>query len=188
MSATDQMVESLTLFGEVCPIRVVRLTRARCNQLLIDWCHELGACDRPFGQDQWGLVVGDRITSVAVSASIISPTVTDATGSVWPRSRAVELARICTRPGENWATRPMLRLWRAVLVHEWEHWPVDLAVSYATPGQVGHIYRHDGWTRVRQVKRSSPGATSTWSKPSATDVIGDGRKTLWTYKYERSAA
>ena len=65
----------------------------------------------------------------------------------------------------------------------WKHWPVDMAVSYATPGKKGDIYRFDGWTFVRRVGQANPGATSTWSKPSQTDLIGDGIKGLWVYRF-----
>jgi hypothetical protein len=116
---------------------------------------------------------------------LVSPTVRDEDGTEWPRNRVVELARIARHPDERWVLRPMLRLWREVLAFEWPHWDFGLAVSYALPGRSGDLYRFDGWTRVREVKRSSPGAGSTWAKPSASDAIGDGRKTLWIYRYDQ---
>lgn len=81
----------------------------------------------------------------------------------------------------------MLRLWREVLVFEWQSWRPAAAVSYSTPGKAGDIYRFDGWSFVRKVKKAGVGKSSTWSKGSATDVIGDGRKGLWIYRYEQEA-
>ena len=174
-----------TLFGSTGPISVEALSRKDGNALLARWGHILGPCNRPFGQQQWGLVVLGEVVSVAISASTVSSTVTDEHGMVWTRPQIIELARICSAPGGGWATRPMLRLWRSVLGPQmWPHWPVSMAVSYATPGKKGDIYRFDGWRRVRTCKPSSPGKTSTWSKPSATDAIGDGRKTLWVFRYQ----
>lgn len=179
----EQAPAAMTLWATEGPVAVIPIEKSKGNELLDRWGHSLGPCNRPFGQDHWALVVNGCLTSVAVTASTVSPTVTDEAGRVWPRKEVAELARICTKPGENWATRPMLRFWREVLIHRWTHWPVSMAVSYATPGKAGHIYRHDGWVRVREVKRSNPGAGSTWSKPSATDTMGDGRKTLWVYRH-----
>lgn len=165
------------------PVGVEALSRADANRLLDRWGHALGGCNRPFGQDHWALRVGCQPVAVAVTASLVSPTITDENGTIWPRHQAVELARIARHPDEPWTLRVMLRLWREVLAHEWAHWSPKIAVSYALPGRTGDLYRFDGWTRVRQVKRSSPGAGSTWSKPSASDDVGDGRKTLWVYRW-----
>lgn len=176
----------LSLFGNDGPISVVDLSRKEANRLLIEWDHDLGPCDRPFAQDQWGLVVLGRVVSLVVTASTVSPTVTDEQGMVWPRNNLAELARICTDPSKRWATRPMLRLWREVLGPLWAGWPVRMAVSYASPGKAGHIYRHDGWTFVRKCKPASPGKGSTWAKGSVTDDIGDGCKSLWVYRYEEA--
>ena len=184
MSAVfDHRRGQTNLFDATRPISVVHLSPHDGNQFLAEWPHVLGPCNRPFGQEFWGLEVAGRMVSVAVSASTVSSTVTDGDGVQWQRSQLVELARICSRPGEGWATRPMLRLWRSVLAPMWKHWPVDMAVSYATPGKKGDIYRFDGWTFVRRVRQSNPGATSTWSKPSQTDLIGDGTKGLWVYRF-----
>lgn len=169
------------------PVRVIDLSRAEGNDLLTRWGHDLGPCNRPFGQDQWGLVVNGSMVSMAVTASTVSSTLEDERGMTWGRKQLGELARICSHPDHSWATRPMLRLWRCVLVHRWAGWPVQMAVSYASPGKAGHIYRHDGWTLVRVCKPASPGKGSTWAKGSATDAIGDGRKTLWVYRYEEAA-
>lgn len=166
------------------PVAVEAISRPEANRLLTGWDHPLGPCDRPFGQDHWLLMVGGQVCSLAVTASTVSPTVTDETGHVWRRKQLVELARIATHPLHRWSTRVMLRLWREHLARtEWRHWTPDAVVSYALPGKQGHIYRTDGWTKVRKGKKASPGKGSTWATGSAADEIGDGRKTLWMYRY-----
>ena len=116
-----------------------------------------------------------------MSASIVSPTIRDEHDRTWPRNQVLELARIARAPDAAWSMRVMLRVWREVLAAEWRHWTPGLLASYALPGTLGDLYRFDGWTRVRTVRPSNPGRSSTWSRPSATDRIADGRKTLWTY-------
>lgn len=164
------------------PVTIERVDHATTTKLLDDWGHELGPCHRPFGRDEWVMFAAGRPVSLAVTASTVSATVTDETGRRWGRQEIVELARICSDPGARWATRPMLRLWREVLAHEWTHWPAQLLVSYSTPGKAGHIYRHDGWTRVRDVKPSTGGGT--WSNRPKTADMGDGVKALWIYRPE----
>lgn len=174
-----------SLFGDSL-VRVEPVERADCNALLVAWHHELGPCDRPFGQDHWLLIVAGRPVALAVSSSIVSPTLRDETGRTWPRSHVLELARIARHPDEPWTLRVMLRLWREALAPEWSHWTPGLLASYALPGRTGDLYRFDGWTRVRKVKRASPGAGSTWAKGSKADAVGDGRKTLWVYHPQTS--
>lgn len=152
---------------------------AEANDLLVEWAHPLGRCERPFGSMAHVMHVDGEPVAVTVAASTVSSTVEG-----YPRKALVELARIGRAADAPWAMRPMLRLWRAVLAHRWSYWPIKAAVSYAIPGKVGDIYRFDGWERVKVCKPSSPGQGSTWSKPSATDAIGDGRKTLWMYRYD----
>lgn len=168
------------LFGDSI-VRVEEITRSDCNNLLALWQHPLGPCHRPFGQDHWLLICRGRPVALAVSASIVSSTIRDATEATRSRREVVELARIARSPDDPWALRVMLRLWREELAAEWPHWPARLLVSYALPGTSGDLYRFDGWTRVRTVKPASPGNGSTWARGSRTDTIGDGRKTLWTY-------
>lgn len=165
------------------PLSVEPVDRVEADRLLSEWDHPLGPCNRPFGQDHHVLLVRGRAVALTVTASTVSPTIRDANDVTWPRNAIVELARITRHPDERWAMRPMLRLWREVLAHEWTHWPVHLAASYALPGTTGNLYRFDGWTRVRTVKKSSTGKSSTWGKPSASDAIADGRKTLWIFRY-----
>lgn len=148
------------------------------NQLLTDWKHPLGACNRPFGIMSHALLIDGHAVAVTVAASTVSPTV-----DTYVRKETVELARIGRAPWVPWVMRPMLRLWRADLAHRWTHWPVRAAVSYAIPGTLGDIYRFDGWRRVKVCKPARPGKSSTWSNPSAADQIGDGKKTLWIFDY-----
>lgn len=175
-------VAELPGLAEALSIRQV--SRATANVWLNQWMHPLGPCDRPFGQEQWGMFVRGKPVAVAITASIVSPSIRDEQQIEWPRNEVVELARIGRSLSAPWAMRPMLRLWREVFATEWAHWTPQLAVSYALPGYSGNIYRFDGWTKVRVVKRSAPGKSSTWSKASATDQIGDGRKTLWAWHFD----
>lgn len=172
------------LFGDSL-VRVDPIDRRECNDLLTKWEHPLGPCDRPFGQDHWLFICAGRPVALAVSASIVSPTLRDVTDTTRLRREIVELARIARHPDERWSLRVMLRIWREVLAAEWEHWSASLLASYALPGYSGDLYRFDGWTRVREVKPASPGAGSTWAKASKADAVGDGRKTLWTWEAGR---
>lgn len=148
------------------------------NRLLVEWDHSLGACNRPFEQRGHALLIDGEPVAVTVSASIVSTT---CGGD--PRRGLVELARICRHPDRPWATRPMLRLWREVFAHQFASWPVHTAVSYATPGRTGEIYRHDGWERVGPVKPSSGGGT--WSNAPKVNDLADGVKTLWRFRFPR---
>jgi len=168
------------LFGDAV-VRIEPVDRATSNDLLAAWAHPLGPCNRPFGQDHWLLIAAGRPCALAVSASIVSPTLRDERDQTWTRRQVVELARLARHPDEQWALRPMLRLWREALAPAWPHWTAELLVSYSLPGTPGDLYRFDGWTRARTVGRSHAGATSTWSSSAATDRIADGRKGLWIY-------
>lgn len=175
----DRLLDPLS----VLPVMtVVDIELAHANELLVRWEHPLGACNRPFGSMSHALCVEGEPVAVTVAASTVSSTVAGFT-----RKQVVELARIGRGLDAPWAMRPMVRLWRAVLAHRWSYWPVQAAISYAIPGTPGDIYRFDGWERVKTVKRSSPGRNSTWSKPSASDEIGDGIKTLWRFVYPQEA-
>jgi hypothetical protein len=46
------------------PVAVVEIGRAEAVDLCVRWEHELGGCDRPFGQDHFALVVdGEPVAS-----------------------------------------------------------------------------------------------------------------------------
>jgi hypothetical protein len=135
------------------------------------WGHYLGACDRPFGLQWFGLFVAGDLVSVAVSASTVS-------GSCggWPRDQVVELARLVTRPSDRWATRVCLRLWRELAPRCWRYWRVRACVSYQSAiRHSGNVYRFDGWTRVAELEGSGGGGT--WSTPKERE-----RKVLWVYE------
>jgi hypothetical protein len=154
------------------------------NRLLADWAHYLGPCRRPFGIEAWALELDGAPISVAVSASTVSATV----GGL-ARTDAVELARLCSRPGARWATRPTLRLWREVAAPRWSYWPTIAAVAYSQNGRHdGSIYRFDGWTRVADDRGKGAGRTATWSKQRGADHPAEGRKTLWMWQYDTAAS
>lgn len=180
------MLSSATLFPIVT---VEEVERDVVNDLFVRWQHPLGMCERPFGHNSHVLIANGEIVAATHTASIVSPTVQvewdnegDPISAV--RKQTVELARIGRADGAPWAMRVMLRLWRETIARqEWPHWPVKYAISYSIPGYNGNVYRFDGWTKVKDCKRSSPGKGSTWAKGSATDAIGDGKKGLYVYRY-----
>lgn len=148
------------------------------NSSLVAWAHFLGAFDRPFGYQAYGLFLSDALVSIAVSASTINPTC-----GGWPRGRVVELARLCSHPDHRWATRVCLRLWRQIGPPEWtaKYWQVDAAVSYSNAARhSGDIYRFDGWTKVADVGGS--GAGGTWSRKKGEP------KSIWCYDLRKVAA
>lgn len=147
------------------------------NALAGEWCHYLGPCNRPFGMQAWRLDLAGLPVSVAVSASTVSSTVAGHT-----RGEVVELARLCTRPGYRWATRVMLRLWREIGGPAWPYWRPAAAVAYSdNKRHPGHIYRHDGWTRVTSAARSGGGGT--WSTQRGEAHPAHGTKSLWLWEY-----
>lgn len=147
------------------------------NRLLEMWRHPLGPCERPFRSDAWTFDLEGEPIACAISASTVSATVAGI-----PRQEVVELARIARHPEHPFILRVMLRLWRVYLARSWPLWNVGTAVSYAIPGTPGDLYRFDGWERIGQMKRSQGGGT--WTKPDpAASLIGDGKKTLWVYRY-----
>lgn len=147
------------------------------NELLVEWAHNLGPCNRPFGQQGWAFMVDGQPVSVAMSASIVSSTVCELRCQ-----QVVELARLCSKPGKNWATRPMLRLWREVCGPRWPYWPVEAAISYSQNARhQGDIYRFDGWERFTETAGSSGGGT--WSTPRVEGDPHEGSKSGWVWRY-----
>ena len=155
------------------------LPMALVNDLLERWGHRLGSCHRPFTQQGWGLSHQGKVVSVAVSASVVGAIV-----GGYKRGELVECARLCSAPGQSWATRVMLRLWREACACLWPDWEVLAAISYSQNAHHrGDIYRFDGWTRMSEDCGSSGGGT--WSRQrSATDAVS-GKKTLWLWRYAR---
>lgn len=145
------------------------------NTLLTEWGHYLGPCNRPFGQQAWRLDLAGEPIAVAVSASTVSST---AAGHA--REDLVELARLCTRPGFNWATRVALRLWRETAAPAWPYWATSAAIAYSDNARhEGAIYRFDGWTRVKT--NSTSGGGGTWTKTRTADNPATGPKSLWLW-------
>lgn len=164
-------------------VGVDQVPNAEANQLLTSWGHYLGPCNRPFGKQSFVLHVDGRPISLATSASTVSSTVRFSDDLAMPRTDLVELARLCTAPGERWATRVMLRLWREVHAHSWPHWRVRAAVAYSQNDRhEGRIYRFDGWTKVRDLPGSGGGGQ--WSGKRDETHAAHGPKSLWAWHYE----
>lgn len=154
------------------------------NALLEEWEHYLGPLDRPFRNDAWALDVDGEPISIATSSSIVG-----ATSAGYEKHEAVELSRLCTRPGDQWATRVMLRLWRE---KAGPLWPCPkpragqaalAAVAYSKNDRhEGRIYRFDGWTKVSERAGSSGGGQ--WSRKRESNDAANGPKTLWLWRYD----
>lgn len=149
----------------------------RANYLLVAWGHKLGEADRPFGQVAYGLEIAGEIVNVAVSGSTVSATVAG-----YRRQEVVELTRLCAVPGNAWANRVMLRLWREVCAPLWPYWPVQAAVSYSHNAMHhGDIYRADGWIKVSDKAGFTSG--SNYGR-GVEGYAAAGKKTLWLWPYD----
>lgn len=154
------------------------------NALLREWGHYLGPVQRPFGAQAWLLDVQGEPTGVAVSCFTVSPTV-----GPYRRSEVVELARLCSAPGEAWATRVTLRLWREVAARRWPYWRVRAAIAYSQNARHdGRLYRFDGWERIRSDSGNATGMTSTWTRVRPANHPARGAKSLWLWHFESSTA
>lgn len=153
-------------------------TVAEVNELLIAWGHRLGSCNRPFTQMGYVLLRDGEPISVAMSASTVGTT-----SGGWSRQECVELARLCSAPGEAWATRVMIRLWREVCGPRWPDWPVKAAVSYQqNVHYTGNIYRFDGWQRVSEDCGAS--TQTNHGRPAYENAPQTrGSKSLWVWEY-----
>lgn len=139
------------------------------------WGHWLGACNRPFGRQSFGLFLGCHLVAVAVSASTVN-----ARCGGFNRCEVVELARLCADPCHRDMTRVALRLWRKMAPACWTYWQVVALVSYANAiRHKGDIYRFDGWTKVAEVKGGAPGVRKTnWKRPRTAPYEA---KTVWVF-------
>lgn len=148
-----------------------RITTDAANGALVEWHHYLGACERPFGMQAFGLWLDGALVAVAVSASTVGASCAER-----PRGELVELARLCTHPDHADMTRVTLRLWRKVAASQWaRYWPVSAYVSYSTNVRhAGTIYRFDGWQRWGVVDGSTGGGQ--WSRTQSRED-----KTIWLY-------
>lgn len=146
------------------------------NDLLIEWGHQLGRCERPFHSEAFALEVHGRTVAVAISASVVGSPVAG-----YFRDEVVELARQAAC--EPWANRVLLRLWREICAPAWPCWPVRAAVSYSMNAMHrGDLYRFDGWEKIREDCGSSGGGT--YSRKRAKGDKRLGSKTLWLYRYK----
>lgn len=155
----------------------------QANELIEEWGHPLGPCNRPYLSRAWGLAIDGQAVAVAMSASTVG-----ATSAGYKRAQVVELARIARHPDHRGIMRVMLRLWRDYFAARWDGWdgPVRAAVSYALPADehgkgTGNLYRFDGWTLWGKCKPWGGGAT--WSNPSKANAMGDGVKKLYYYPF-----
>lgn len=152
------------------------------NDLLVAWQHKLGPLNRPFRNEAWSLMVDGDPVAVATSSSIVHGPVAG-----FSTQQVVELSRLCALPGNRWANRIMLRMWREVCAPRWECWPVQAAVSYSHNAMhAGDIYRTDGWTKVRDDAGSSGGGA--WSRKRYAGDAVLGKKSLWIWRYDQESA
>lgn len=165
--------------GQSGPLFFEEITKDQANGLIGEFGHPLGAFNRPFGYQAWGLAIDGKAVAVAVSGSTVGKT-----SAGYGRYQVVELARIARHPDHPGVTRVMLRLWRDYLGPRWDYWatPVDAAVSYALPGKEGNLYRFDGWEYWGLCKPWSGGGDG-YSNPSQANEMGDGIKKLYFYQY-----
>jgi len=173
MTPASVAVAPMATFGHI--------DKRDADSALVEWKHYLGASNRPFGRQDFGLSTPSLgLVAVAVSVSTVSPT-----AAGLPRKQVVELGRLVRHPDHPWATAACLRLWQSLAAPAWPYWPVTMAVSYCSLREHGagggKIYQLAGWRKHSVNKGSSGGGT--WSKP-ATARSG-GKKSLWTYQLGR---
>jgi hypothetical protein len=148
------------------------------NALLVEWGHYLDECDRPFRNEAWVLDVMGVPVSLAITSSIVSTTVAG-----FYRNQVVELSRLATKPGERWATRVALRLWRECAARRYLPWTPTAAIAYSKNDRHdGRTYRFDGWTKVTDTAGSSGGGT--WSRKRSSGDSESGAKTLWLWRFD----
>jgi len=179
MSAVPLRLATLEPIVGLVPVDV-----AEANALLEEWGHYLGPVRRPFPPtDAYALDVDGEPIAVATSDGIVGDT-----SAGYARCEVVELSRLCVKPGERWATRVMLRLWREKCAPKWPCVSPRpglrplAAVAYSKNDRhEGRIYRFDGWTKVTDRAGSSGGRQ--WSRKRATNDAANGAKTLWLWRY-----
>lgn len=151
--ATDGQPLEQTLSPGAFPVVAFdRIDDAAADNALVAWGHWLGACNRPFGRQSFGLFIEQALLAVAVSAS----TVNGHCGG-FDRAEVVELARLCAHPHHRDLTRVALRLWRKISPGFWsgQYWPVVALVAYSdSTRHTGDLYRFDGWKKVADARGS----------------------------------
>jgi hypothetical protein len=188
-------VQQLHLLG-TAPAAFESLDMAAGNELLVAWGHRLGVLNRPFSQRCYALFVDGEPVSLAMSAAPVGTPVQAEPDEIDPdgkvvrrgerlrRQEVVELARLCSAPGQAWASRVMIRVWREVFARRWPDGPVSAAVSYSQNAHHrGDLYRFDGWTKVRERTGNQPGRNCTWTRSRAADHPARGLKSLWVWRY-----
>ena len=94
MGDAVSIIESPARLIEVAPLAGFDMIDRRiADELLVEWDHWLGGCNRPFGIQAFGLSIEGTILAVATSASTVQ-----ATGGGYQRQEVVELARLCAHP------------------------------------------------------------------------------------------
>lgn len=177
-------------------VGMLEISKSEASDLLIEFAHPMHTpnAEHPAGLPYtrgwcfrgWALVVGGDAVGVVVSADPSAPVVDSTRGL--HRRNTVDLARIARSPSERHehCLRALLRLWReyaAPLYAEYRHVDhVTAAVTYSLPGKAGHIYRADGWRKIRSRKPSRGGGG--WSKGSRVASLGDAGDELGTWLWE----
>ncbi|GAA2628057.1 hypothetical protein GCM10010411_76640 [Actinomadura fulvescens] len=179
---------------------------AEAEELLIKWRHPLHLPDgdhpagrpytRPFGSLAFVMEDRGRHAAAIVLASTINPSVSKIHG--WHRYNTVDLARIARSPDrrDQHCLRAVLRIARDYLVPHWigryPGWDARSAemcggrpqiaalVSTSLPGTPGHMYKFDGFIKIRESKGPKGGGHQN---PSAANLIHDGARGLWAYRY-----
>lgn len=165
-------------FASVPLVGLVPVDLDEANALLVEWGHYLEECDRPFRNEAFVLDYLGEPLSLAITSSIVSTTVCD-----YRRNEVVELSRLATKPGKNWATRVTLRLWREIAAPLYVPWKPRAAVAYSKNDRhEGRIYRFDGWTKVTD--KAGSGGGGTWSRKRSEGDAEGGHKTLWLWEYD----
>lgn len=158
-------------------IGVYPVSMKEANRLLACWQHRLGPINRPFHSEGFALLLDQEPIAVAVSTNAMGNPVAG-----YQRSEVVELGRLCAEPGNRWANRILLRVWREVCAPRWPCWPVLAAISYSHNAMHrGDCYRTDGWELVKEDAGATSGANH--GRPVA-DMRSAGRKRLWRWVFE----
>jgi len=138
-----------------------------------------------------------RRAAAVVLASTINKSVHQEKG--WHRYNTVDLARIARSPDrrDQQCLRAVLRIAREYLVPLWLgtylNWDkrsaelcgqpqIEALSSTSLPGTSGHMYKFDGFQRIRTSKGAKGGGHQ---RPSAANEIADGARGLWVYPYEQ---
>lgn len=122
-------------------VHIEQIEKSSLNKCLVEWEHKMGPWKRPnFGNAHFhALFHNGEPVALAVDDQLIAET-----AGGFPRSEALELARICAKRRD--LNRVMLRLWREFIFPAFgKSW----AISYQDAViHGGDLYRFDGWTRI----------------------------------------